>query len=153
MQTCSTSCAIISPSPRASGSRQHHSTIGSQQQLRQRHLQHRKPCLSGCGKWQSSGLHLRSPTGCRQVRQGVIAAANSESDREAPANQSYGEGGVLLRLGAVSVIGAAVVKYGELLLGDVPFSHNLPLALTMIVGPCVLYSAWFAIKSAAPANK
>ena len=41
-----------------------------------------------------------------------------------------------------------MVKYGELLLGDVPYSHNLPLALAMIVGPCLLYSAYLAVRSA-----
>lgn len=33
-----------------------------------------------------------------------------------------------------------MVKYGELLLGDIPFSHNLGLALTMVFGPCIVYS-------------
>jgi hypothetical protein len=40
-----------------------------------------------------------------------------------------------------------VVKYGELLLGDIPFSHNLGLALTMILGPCVAYCFLLAARS------
>ena len=40
-----------------------------------------------------------------------------------------------------------MVKYGELLLGDVPFSHNLGLALTMVFGPCIAYSLVLAARS------
>jgi hypothetical protein len=42
--------------------------------------------------------------------------------------------------------GAALVKYGELLLGEVPFSHNLGLALTMVIGPCLVFSAILAAR-------
>ena len=38
------------------------------------------------------------------------------------------------------------MKYGELLLGDVPFSHNLVLALTMVIGPCLVFSAILAAR-------
>lgn len=43
--------------------------------------------------------------------------------------------------------GAAVVKYGELLLGDIPFSHDLRLALVMIFGPCIVFSLMLANRS------
>ena len=37
--------------------------------------------------------------------------------------------------------GAAVIKYGSLLI-SAPFQPNYPLALIMIVGPCVAYAAY-----------
>ena len=45
-----------------------------------------------------------------------------------------------------ALAGAALVKYGELLLGEVPFSHNLGLALTMVIGPCLVFSAILAAR-------
>ena len=42
--------------------------------------------------------------------------------------------------------GAATIKYGELLLGELPFSHNLGLALTMVFGPCIVFSLVLAAR-------
>lgn len=68
-------------------------------------------------------------------------------DDQSPEKPSYSEGAFLLRLLTISFTGAAAVKYGELLLGDIPFSHNLGLALTMVFGPCVVYSFVLAAQS------
>ena len=53
--------------------------------------------------------------------------------------------GVLTRLMPFSA-GAAVVKYGSLLL-DAPFQPDAGLGLTLVIGPCLIYSIALLYKS------
>ena len=44
--------------------------------------------------------------------------------------------------------GAAAIKYGSLSY-DLPFQPNFPAALSLIFGPCVVYSVYFLLKQKA----
>lgn len=76
-----------------------------------------------------------------------VASANRNTDGQNFKTSQRGEFTVIIQLVAISFAGAAVIKYGELLLGELPYSHPLPIALTMIIGPCVIFSAILAVKS------
>ncbi|KAK9841496.1 hypothetical protein WJX74_006760 [Apatococcus lobatus] len=52
----------------------------------------------------------------------------------------------LIKLLFISIGGAAVVKYGSLLL-DAPFQPDAGLGLTLVLGPCLIYSIALLYKS------
>ncbi|XRB11721.1 hypothetical protein RI054_03g15540 [Pseudoscourfieldia marina] len=88
-------------------------------------------------------LTLSGNTACAFAAYRISSAASTASTPASPAESlDLDEDSVILKLALLSAGGAAFVKYGELLVGDFPFSPSYPTALTMILLPTALYMAY-----------
>ncbi|KAG2446485.1 hypothetical protein HYH02_008476 [Chlamydomonas schloesseri] len=91
-------------------------------------------------KQASSAVVRRGSPAATHQRATHIVRANGDRGPGAFGNDGNSDVVFVAKLAAVSFGGAALIKYGSLVL-DVPFEPNGLLAMTLVLGPPIAYAA------------